>query len=118
MKKRYIYRIKPSKGLSAVGLVFGLCFCALGVFVIIPRAGAFGIIWTLLAVVITVVNAINTFTSNGITIHEIIVDENEKNESENKSIDDRLTQLQRLYEKGIITTGEYEEKRKQFINKI
>lgn len=57
MKKKV--RVKPSKGQSIVGFIIGICFCAIGAFVVIPLAGAFGIVWTLFAGLITVMNAIN-----------------------------------------------------------
>ena len=44
MKKKV--RVKPSKGQSIVGFIIGICFCAIGAFVVIPLAGAFGIVWT------------------------------------------------------------------------
>jgi len=116
MKKRV--RVIPSKGQSIIGFIVGLLFCAIGVFEVIPHAGIFGIVWTLIAVIITVINAINIWAKNGIATEEIIVDEDEKNDNKNKSIEDRLIEAQQLHEKGTITTEEYEEKRKQLLDRI
>ena len=54
MKKRY--RIQPSKGSSFMGMIMGGVFCFVGLFFVTPMFGAFGAIWTLFAVVITVSN--------------------------------------------------------------
>jgi len=48
--RRVTYR--PSKVSGAFGLIFGCVFVLIGIFVVIPSAGAFGILWTLLAVCI------------------------------------------------------------------
>ena len=52
---------RPSKVSGAFGLIFGCVFVLIGIFVVIPSAGAFGILWTLLAVCITGYNAYVAF---------------------------------------------------------
>ena len=54
MKKQV--RVRPGKGQSAVGAVVGAVFVLLGIFMVIPAFGPFGIFWTLIAAVITAVN--------------------------------------------------------------
>ena len=49
-KKIYV---KPSKSQSKIGFVAGIIFCLLGIFLVIPTFGPFGICWTLIAVLIT-----------------------------------------------------------------
>ena len=60
-----------------VGLVAGALFVLIGLFVVIPAVGGFGIIWTLFAVAITAVNGYNAFSEKGVATHEIVVDDEE-----------------------------------------
>lgn len=46
---------------SLPGFIVGIVFVLLGIFAVIPSSGAFGIIWTLVAGLITVFNGINVF---------------------------------------------------------
>ena len=93
MKKKV--RVKPSKGQSIVGFIVGICFCAIGAFEVIPHAGIFGIVWTLFAVIITVIDAINIWTNDGIATHEIIFEEDEKNDDKNGTIEERLIEVEK-----------------------
>ena len=68
---------------------------------------------TLMAVIITVTNAVNAFSQKGISTHEIIVDENDQEDIEN-----RLKAAKKLYEEGIITKEEYESKRKEILKDL
>ena len=105
-------RVKPSKGESVAGAIVGILFIFMGLFVAIPTFGAFGIIWTLVAAVITIVNGVNAFSNKGIATHEIIVEDDSRVETSNynssqskeKTPEERLNTLQRLYDKGTITT--------------
>ena len=54
MKKR---AARPSKAEGIFGILFGLVFVCVGLFIIVPALGPFGIAWTVLAVVITFYNA-------------------------------------------------------------
>ena len=65
-------KVKPGRRQSMVGFFAGIVFCLIGLFVVIPGAGLFGVFWTLLAVVITVSNGMNTFSDKGPSSHEII----------------------------------------------
>ena len=53
MKKR---AARPSKAEGIFGILFGLVFVCVGLFVIVPALGPFGIAWTVLAVIITFYN--------------------------------------------------------------
>jgi hypothetical protein len=113
-------RVKPGKGQSMAGFFGGLVFCFIGLFIVIPTFGAFGMLWTLFAVIMTVVNGYNAFSDKGIASHEITIDEDytqDYNDTE-KSSEDRLMELQSLYDKGMITAGEYQEKRKKILEEI
>ena len=65
-------RVKPGKGQSMMGFIVGILFCLIGVFVVIPSAGLFGVFWTLMALIITITNAVNAFTDKGVATHEIV----------------------------------------------
>lgn len=137
MSKRV--RVKPGKGQSSVGFIAGLVFCFIGLFIVIPTFGIFGIFWTVIAVVITVSHGFNAFSDKGIVSHEIIIDDDDRNREHNnyhdsnnnhdydnhpdyvdnrKTPEERLSEIQSLYEKGIITENEYQQKRRQILEDI
>ena len=124
MRKRV--RVKPSKGQSLAGFFMGFIFCGIGFFVIVPLMGPFGFIWTLVAVIITVIHGVNAFSDKGIASHEITI-EDELNETFNrnqnhveyrKTPEERMNELQSLLDKGMITQEEYQRKRSQILEEI
>lgn len=68
-------RIRPGKANAMMGFVTGIIFCFIGLFVVIPSLGLFGILWTLIAAVITVTNALNAFSEKGIPTQVIEYEE-------------------------------------------
>ncbi len=117
-------RVKPSKGQSMVGFFGGIIFCFIGLFFVVPTFGPFGVIWALFAFVITAVNGYNAFSDKGVATHEITIDDDEDgygygqtgNSYEyGKSAEERLKELQGLYDKGLISSEEYQEKRRQIL---
>lgn len=118
MSKRV--RVKPGKGQSTVGFIAGLVFCFIGLFIVIPTFGIFGIFWTFIAVIITASHGFNVFSNRGIVSHEIIIDDDHNyNIMDNpKTPEERLSEIQSLYEKGIITENEYQQKRRQILEDI
>lgn len=113
-------RVKPGKGQSMVGFLGGLIFCGIGLFVVIPTFGPFGMVWTLFAVIITVMNGINAFSDKGVASHEITIEDDfpQENIENRKTNEDRLLEIKNLYEKGMITEIEYQEKRKQILDDL
>ena len=67
---------KPS---SVLGAVVGAIFVLLGIVIIIPQIGLFGIVWTLLALSITGYHLYNFFSKKGVKISEVDIKENHKN---------------------------------------
>lgn len=71
-RRRVTYR--PSKAQGAFGMVWGGVFILIGLFVVIPTFGPFGILWTLAAIGITAMNGYQAFgtkyTGPEITIEE------------------------------------------------
>ncbi len=122
-------KVKPGKTQSMVGFCAGLVFCFLGLFVVMPMMGTFGIFWTAVAVIITAAHGINAFSEKGISSHEIIVDDEEEGDGQTKerrtapegsgrSIELRLKKAEELYQTGVITREEYEEKRKEILQDL
>ncbi|MDF2486809.1 MAG: hypothetical protein K0R46_2977 [Herbinix sp.] len=113
-------RVKPGKGQSMAGFFVGILFCFIGIFVAIPIFKMFGIIWTLMAAIITVINGYNAFSDQGIASHEITIDEEDSQVKTdyNKTSEQRLNELQSLLNKGMITYDEYQEKRKKILEDI
>jgi hypothetical protein len=118
MSKRV--RVKPGKGQSMAGFFGGIIFCFIGLFIVIPTFGPFGFLWTSFAVIITVINGVNAFTNKGIASHEITIDDDlvPQNFDNGKTTEERLKELQSLYEKDMISTEEYQEKRKHILEDI
>ena len=79
MARRQV-KVKPGKGQSKLGFVVGIIFCLLGLFVVIPTFGPFGLFWTAIAAVITVQNYRNAFTEEGSPTHVIEIEESELTE--------------------------------------
>ena len=139
-------RVKPGKGQSMMGFIVGILFCLIGVFVVIPSAGIFGVFWTLMALIITITNAMNAFTDKGVATHEIVIDDgkqaegrtderimadtpsdmsgtaSDKTEAALKglkgNIELRLQVAEDLYKAGTITNEEYETKRREILEEL
>lgn len=127
-------KVKPGKAQSMMGFFVGIVFCLIGLVVVIPAVGAFGLIWTAMAVIITAANGINAFSGRGISSHEIIIDDEEdgrtggerrtedrghpRTEEREPSIGQRLKTAEDLYRTGMITGEEYEEKRKEILKDL
>ena len=111
-------KVKPGKMQSKLGFGVGILFVLIGCLVVIPAFGPFGIIWTLIACVITYSNYKNGFSDDGIATHEIIIEDKEdvtKIFDDGEDIEAKLIKLNSLYEQRLITKEEYAEKRKEFL---
>ena len=125
MARRNI-RIKPGRTLSAMGFVVGVIFVCVGLFVVVPAFGLFGLLWTGIAVAITVVNGMNAFGKKGVPTMEIYTEEEEpKPDSQEHQIPTntldakgRLEQLESLKKAGLLTQEEYDRKRKEILRSL
>lgn len=131
-KRRVTYR--PSKAQGAFGLVWGGVFVLIGLFVVIPIFGPFGILWTLAAIGITAMNGYQAFgtkyTGPEITIEEDNAQMPQEHPSSpapqthdhipSTALDakQRLEQLESLKQAGLITDGEYREKREEILKHL
>ena len=115
-KKRVTYR--PGKTSGVFGIVWGSIFVLIGLFVVIPTFGPFGILWTLMAVGITGYNAYTAF-GKGYVGPEIHIEEDHvENSAAPGSAEERLKELRSLYDQRLITDEEYELKRQEILRDL
>lgn len=133
--------VRPGKGQSKFGFVVGIVFCLIGLFVVVPTFGLFGLLWTGVAGYITYVNYRNGFTDKQIDSHVIEIDESGEDvtvtshtgfgrhsykvegadrteKQEDESVEERLKKLTNLYVQSLITREEYEQKKKEILNDL
>ena len=119
-------RVKPGKAQSAMGFIMGIVFVLIGLFMVVPLFGLFGLLWTGMAVVITVINGLNAFGKKGVPTMEIYSEEEDEPLSPAREDHDhipstaltpqeRLEQLQTLKEAGLLTDEEYRNKREEIL---
>lgn len=111
-------KIRPGKTQSAIGFVAGLIFVGIGLFVVVPTFGVFGILWTLIAVALTAVNGANAFGKKGVASHEIMVEEDGADGGGRPLAEERLREARDLYDRGLITKEEYEAKRAEILKEL
>lgn len=114
-------KVKPGKTQSKMGFIVGILFVVLGVFVVIPTFGLFGLIWTGVAAMIAFTHYKNGFSDEGVATHEIIIEDGmeipEKYNVE-EDIEAKLIKLNSLYDQRLITKEEYDEKRKELLDEF
>ena len=114
-------------------LIVSIAFVIIGVTVVIPGAGMFGVVWTLVAASFVGIAVFNMVRKNGMA-HRVAYDvEQDMAESivgmmedalpsyeagEKGSIEERLTELRNLYDLRLITDEEYETKRQEILNEL
>lgn len=122
-------RVRPGKGQSMLGFLVGLGFCGIGIFLVMPTMGVFGVLWTGMAAAITVMNGINAFSDRGVSSHEILIEEDRLDEIAEepkgpdpadlrRDIELRLQAAEELYQAGTITKEEYEAKRQEILKAL
>jgi hypothetical protein len=109
----YRVGVKPGKAASAVGMVAGCLFVILGVAVIVPIFGIFGMVWTAVAAAIAVFYAYNFFSARGVSTYEVNVESRDNVED----LDAGLRKLAKLKEDGLLTEQEYEQKRAEIMRR-
>ena len=111
-------RVRPSKSISIFSMIIGIAFVILGISVIIPSSGLFGVLWTVFALGITIYHGINAFSKKGIANFVVESDRsNPTNHSpESLPFDERLRKLSQLREEGLITESEFQQKRNEIMN--
>ena len=124
MRRRRVVRIHPSKPAMVLSRVVGVIFCLLGVFIVIPTFGVFGLFWTLISAGITVVNAIPLFSGEDRDLYHTMTIEEDGGynglaaDTESDDIAARLEKLKALYDRRLITAEEYESKREEILRRL
>lgn len=119
MRRRMRYR--PSKASCIFGGIVGIIFTGIGVFAVIPTFGAFGILWTLIALGMAIYQfamAAGKVSMGSWSIEEEGTGAEEGNGPGGKSAQDRLTELQNLYDRRLISQEEYEKKRQEILEEL
>ena len=114
-------KVKPGKTQSKMGFIVGILFVILGVFMVIPTFGLFGLIWTGVAAMIAFTNYKNGFSDEGVATHEIVIEdgmEMPNTYDDGEDIEEKLIKLNSLYEQRLITKEEYDEKRKELLKEF
>ena len=130
-------KVRPGKTQSKAGFIVGIAFCLIGVFVAIPMAGLFGVLWTGVAVWITYSHYRNGFTDKPISNRVIEIEDDGNSaivrtgvfddfrtsydvsmETDSEDIEGRLRKLQSLYQQGLITAEEYEKKKQEILDRL
>lgn len=114
-------KVKPGKTQSKIGFIVGILFVILGVVVVIPTFGLFGLIWTGVAAMIAFTHYKNGFSDEGVATHEIIIEDGmdvTEIHDAGEDIEAKLMKLNSLYEQRLITKEEYDEKRKEFLKEF
>jgi hypothetical protein len=109
----YRIGVKPGKATSVLGMVVGGLFVLLGITVIIPLFGAFGVLWTAVAGAITLFYAYNCFSNRGVSAYEVNVD----SPGGVDDLDANLRKLARLKDDGLLTEQEFEQKRAEILRR-
>lgn len=126
-RRRVTYR--PSKDQGAFGVAVGVVFVIIGLVMVIPFFGPFGILWTLMAMGITAMNAYQAF-GKGYAGPQITIEEDEEPRRTPSSpapethdhisstaldVKGRLQQLKDLKEAGLLSQEEYDQKRQEIL---
>ena len=128
--------VRPGKRQSKAGFGVGIVFCLIGLFVVIPIFGPFGILWTAGAAWITYVHYKNGFTDEPIDSHVIDIEDDGENvtvtrnigyhnysydtkgEATEDDIEERLRKVQNLYDQALISYEEYNQKKKEILKEL
>ena len=122
--------VRPGRAGALAGGIVGIFFVIIGFLVVVPQAGLFGIMWTAVAVFIAGSNLYNAFSEKGIASHTIEIDDDgqvsyepgleevEYRVDPGSTVEERLNRLNDLYDKDLVTSREYEEKRKEILKDL
>ena len=109
---------RPSRGQSTLGFVVGIIFVCIGLFFVVPQMGPFGLLWTAVAAVITVINGVNAFSEKGVSAGVYTIEEDEPRTERTSGTENRLRELKNLYDRGLITREEYDQKRSEILRDL
>lgn len=102
--------------MSFFGGIMATVFVFIGIFVMIPNLGVFGVVWTLLAATGAVTGFYNAFSERGIATE--IIDVPDETSIQPADPEARLRRLADLKAKNLITSVEYERRRSEILNAL
>lgn len=111
-------RFQPSKSQSIFSGIVGIVFCLIGLFFVIPNIGLFGVFWTAIAAFITIRSFAMAAGKADMGSYVIEEEEHSAHATGGQSAENRLQKLQNLYDKRLISTEEYEMKRKEILEEL
>ena len=132
-RRRRRMTVRPSKSMITFSRVFGGIFAAvalgfvyIGVTELLPNAGPFGLIWTLMALCFAGIGIYGACNKKGMYFsYKWSIDEETEGDSpassggaSASSAEERLAELQRLYDQHLITAREFEEKRQEILRDL
>lgn len=112
-------RVRPSKPASVLGLIVGIGFVIFGLSGFGGSDfGAFGALWLVVALGITVMSAINVFTKSGVAEQVVEFDAPPPPSAAPESVEQRLARLEQLRRTGAVSTEEYQQQRARIIGDL
>lgn len=127
MRRRRI-RVRPSKSAATLSFVVGIIFCLVGFVIVLPTFGILGLPWTAIAVFITISNFRAMKGQDSAAGRDIFIEDDEyemfdeagfiEARTSPSDAEMRLLELQNLYNKGLITRDEYDEKRAKILEEL
>lgn len=112
-------RVRPNPAGSFIGGFVAVAFVIVGITVAIPKAGAFGVVWTLGAAVMAVVKFYNALSDEGLADHVVEVpDEHPEPEAPPADAEARLLRLEKLRAKGLLTSAEFRTRRGKILDEL
>jgi hypothetical protein len=112
-------RVRPSKGVSAIGVAVGIFMLVIGLTTVGTAGGAFMIFWIFAVLAITGFYAYNLISERGAAFTVIDVDTRQAQPpSPPRSTQERLSELDLLRQQGMVTDQEYQEKRRQILGDL
>ncbi|MEJ7752874.1 MAG: hypothetical protein WKF46_08005 [Candidatus Limnocylindrales bacterium] len=107
--------VRPGKAASVLGVLGGVLFLILGVVIVIPTFGLFGVIWTLFALITAGFYGYNLMSQSGSSLYQVDVSPMSPGAaSPDAAATDpasRLRRLDQMLDEGLITTEEHQVKR-------
>ena len=111
-------RIRPSQSVSAIGMIASIAAVMIGFFFVIPNAGLFGVVWTLVALIGVVYYAVNTFSDRGISTEVVDFEGDLNGKKDEGGVESRLQTLESLKQKGLVSDQEYNQQREKILKEL
>jgi hypothetical protein len=110
-------RVRPSKSMSLTALVVGVGFVIVGLLVIVPQFGLFGVLWTLVALGIAIYHGANVFLRRGAALYQVDVEGGDR-PADGPDVAGRLEHLDELRRAGRVSEAEYQEQRARILRDL